>query len=54
MTYLKPLGFVWLGECKNEKIENVQHFPNKCLVERIEKLKNRKFDLNKFITIPLT
>ena len=53
MTCLKPLGSVWLEGCINEKIENVQPFPNKCLVKRIEKLK-RNFDLNKFITIQLT
>ena len=54
MTCLKPLGSVWLEGCINEKIENVQPFPNKFLVERIEKLKKRNFDLNKFITIQLT
>ena len=53
MTCLKPLGSVWLEGCINEKIENVQPFPNKRLVKRIEKLK-RNFDLNKFITILLT
>ena len=53
MTCLKPLGSFWLEGCINEKIENVQPFPNKCLVKRIEKLK-RNFDLNNFITILLT
>ena len=45
--------FSLVGRMYNEKIENVQPFPNKCLVKRIEKLK-RNFDLNKFITILLT